>query len=231
MLLDLHIEGSAPVTLLVRDESRSTRSTSGGNLDDENRFAENFDNGDDKLGDTISLSKKRKHIQQHQTSRAATEEYEIFSASHARQKCHKRKHSKTGSKTQTNMAWKDQQNTNNGKLAIGHSQSLSSSKSSLSLDSFHSESEIDRLRSAASSKGSLSSRQQHVESKLSSCSGRIAGESEKGGIMLSLEEGRLSIGRSPQNIDKGMFSAAQGQCIVRNIILHINTQWTYNAPK
>ncbi|XP_059089353.1 uncharacterized protein LOC131885344 [Tigriopus californicus] len=29
MLLDLHLEGSAPVTLLVRDESRSTRSTSG----------------------------------------------------------------------------------------------------------------------------------------------------------------------------------------------------------
>ena len=29
MVLDLHVEGSAPVTLLVRDESRSTRSTSG----------------------------------------------------------------------------------------------------------------------------------------------------------------------------------------------------------
>ena len=28
MMLDLHIEGAAPVTLLVRDESRSTRSTS-----------------------------------------------------------------------------------------------------------------------------------------------------------------------------------------------------------
>merc|ERR1711976_412420 len=27
MMLDLHIEGAAPVTLLVRDESRSTRST------------------------------------------------------------------------------------------------------------------------------------------------------------------------------------------------------------
>ena len=27
-MLDLHIEGAAPVTLLVRDESRSTRSTS-----------------------------------------------------------------------------------------------------------------------------------------------------------------------------------------------------------
>ena len=28
LMLDLHIEGAAPVTLLVRDESRSTRSTS-----------------------------------------------------------------------------------------------------------------------------------------------------------------------------------------------------------
>ena len=29
MVLDLHIEGAGPITLLVRDESRSTHSTSG----------------------------------------------------------------------------------------------------------------------------------------------------------------------------------------------------------
>ena len=34
MMLDLHIEGAAPVTLLVRDESRSTRSTSVNKEDD-----------------------------------------------------------------------------------------------------------------------------------------------------------------------------------------------------
>ena len=34
MMLDLHIEGAAPVTLLVRDESRSTRSTSFNKDDD-----------------------------------------------------------------------------------------------------------------------------------------------------------------------------------------------------
>ena len=34
MMLDLHIEGAAPVTLLVRDESRSTRSTSMNKEDD-----------------------------------------------------------------------------------------------------------------------------------------------------------------------------------------------------
>ena len=33
-MLDLHIEGAAPVTLLVRDESRSTRSTSVNKEDD-----------------------------------------------------------------------------------------------------------------------------------------------------------------------------------------------------
>ena len=33
MVLDLHVEGAGPITLLVRDESRSTRSTSGGNRD------------------------------------------------------------------------------------------------------------------------------------------------------------------------------------------------------
>ena len=35
MMLDLHIEGAAPVTLLVRDESRSTRSTSFNREEDE----------------------------------------------------------------------------------------------------------------------------------------------------------------------------------------------------
>ena len=35
MMLDLHIEGAAPVTLLVRDESRSTRSTSMNKDDDD----------------------------------------------------------------------------------------------------------------------------------------------------------------------------------------------------
>lgn len=35
MMLDLHIEGAAPVTLLVRDESRSTRSTSMNRDEDE----------------------------------------------------------------------------------------------------------------------------------------------------------------------------------------------------
>ena len=42
MLLDLHIEGSGPVTLLVRDESRSTRSTSACQEDDQCNSDENI---------------------------------------------------------------------------------------------------------------------------------------------------------------------------------------------
>ena len=40
MMLDLHIEGAAPVTLLVRDESRSTRSTSVNKDEDVEEFPE-----------------------------------------------------------------------------------------------------------------------------------------------------------------------------------------------
>ena len=55
MLLDLHIEGSAPVTLLVRDESRSTRSTSG-YLEDDKSVA---GNSNENLSNIKDSSKPR----------------------------------------------------------------------------------------------------------------------------------------------------------------------------
>ena len=124
MLLDLHIEGSAPVTLLVRDESRSTRSTSG-YLEDDKSVAgnsnENLSNikdsskprvedtimGDDSF-DNLSITREKKRRSEIQA--------------------HSRKHKKKKIK-------RDEESRD----FLEASMSVSSSKSSLFLDSEGSE--------------------------------------------------------------------------------------------
>ena len=131
MLLDLHIEGSAPVTLLVRDESRSTRSTSGYMEDDKSVQGYSEDNH-------AHLEEKNKrfhNISQGLHATVGDDSFDPFSNNQekkrrAKKNNHVKKHAKKKFKGGAEM-----------KGDLETSMSVSSSKSSLFLDSFHSESE------------------------------------------------------------------------------------------
>ena len=86
MLLDLHIEGSGPVTLLVRDESRSTRSTSACMEDDQVQSDENIANIEEKCVRRVN------HIQEAFGSTVGDESFDTLSMIQERKR-RRRKHS------------------------------------------------------------------------------------------------------------------------------------------
>ena len=128
MLLDLHIEGSAPVTLLVRDESRSTRSTSG-NMEDEKSIG----NSEEHLISADTKPKRKKHTQQGDRNVAEDSSDNLLLDQEKQKRARKRNHSRR----HTSEIPKPDFHTGE----TGNSISSSSSKSSLFLDSFHSDPE------------------------------------------------------------------------------------------
>ena len=123
MLLDLHIEGSGPVTLLVRDESRSTRSTSACMEDDQVNSDENIAQIEDKRVRRVN------DIQQVLGSTVGDESFDTLSMIEERKR-RRRKHSHARKQAKKKMKYDKEPN---GKLE--NSMSVSSSKSSLFLDS------------------------------------------------------------------------------------------------
>ena len=122
MLLDLHIEGSAPVTLLVRDESRSTRSTSG-NLEDEKSVD---GNSAENLTPLETKPKRKTHkVQQGHGNAVADDSYDNSVVNQGK-KVRTKKHRKQFKETSP-----DDVEAGEG---IGKSMSVSSSKSSLGFE-------------------------------------------------------------------------------------------------
>ena len=143
-MLDLHIEGSGPVTLLVRDESRSTRSTSGCMEDDRSNHGisdENIAKIEDKCVRHVN------NIQQVLGSTIGDESFDTLSMIQERKR-RRRKHSQTRKNNKKKL-----KSDHDSKGKLEDSMSLSSSKSSLFLDSFPSESEkgddIDKFSSSS----------------------------------------------------------------------------------
>ena len=121
MMLDLHIEGSGPVTLLVRDESRSTRSTSGCMEDDRSNHGisdENIAKIEDKCVRHVS------NIQQALGSTIGDESFDTLSMIQERKR-RRRKHSQTRKKNKKKLKC-----DHNSKGKLEDSMSVSSSKSS-----------------------------------------------------------------------------------------------------
>ena len=128
MLLDLHIEGSAPVTLLVRDESRSTRSTSGCPEDDQK--------SEENLAHLGARPKRRVHnVHQVLDSTIGDDSFDVVSMTQeTKRRKNKHSHPTKPKKKKINC-----DEVTSGDLEA--SVSISSSRSSLFLDSFHSVSE------------------------------------------------------------------------------------------
>ena len=129
MLLDLHIEGSAPVTLLVRDESRSTRSTSG-YLEDDKSVA---GNSNENLSNIKDSSKPRVEDTKGNSMIMGDNSFDNLSINQEKKRraeiqAHPRKQKKKKIK-------RDEESTD----FLEASMSVSSSKSSLFLDSEGSE--------------------------------------------------------------------------------------------
>jgi hypothetical protein len=132
MLLDLHIEGSAPVTLLVRDESRSTRSTSGYMEDDKSVQGHSEEN----LARLEAKNQRKFHnVSQRLHTSIGDDSFDTFS-NNQEKKRRAKKHNDA-----KKHAKKKFQGGAEIKGDLETSMSVSSSKSSLFLDSFHSESE------------------------------------------------------------------------------------------
>ena len=129
MLLDLHIEGSAPVTLLVRDESRSTRSTSG-YLEDDKSVA---GNSNENLSNIKDSFKPRVEDTEGNSMIMGDDSFDNLSITREKKRrseiqSHSRKHKKKKIK-------RDEESRD----FLEASMSVSSSKSSLFLDSEGSE--------------------------------------------------------------------------------------------
>ena len=144
MLLDLHVEGSGPVTLLVRDESRSTRSTSGCLEDDRSNHGISDENIAQIEGKGV---REVNNIGQVLGSTIGDESFDTLSMIQERKRRRRRhSHNKKNAKKKLKC-----DNDSKGKLE--NSMSVSSSKSSLFLDSFPSESEkgddIDKFSSSS----------------------------------------------------------------------------------
>ena len=144
MLLDLHVEGSGPVTLLVRDESRSTRSTSGCLEDDRSNHGISDENIAQIEGKCV---REVNNIGQVLGSTIGDESFDTLSMIQERKRRRRRhSHNKKNAKKKLKC-----DNDSKGKLE--NSMSVSSSKSSLFLDSFPSESEkgddIDKFSSSS----------------------------------------------------------------------------------
>ena len=123
MLLDLHIEGSGPVTLLVRDESRSTRSTSACMEDDQVNSDENIAQIEDKHVRRVN------DIQQVLGSTVGDESFDTLSMIEERKR-RRRKHSHARKQAKKKLKYEKESNEK-----LENSMSVSSSKSSLFLDS------------------------------------------------------------------------------------------------
>ena len=123
MLLDLHIEGSGPVTLLVRDESRSTRSTSACLEDDQCNSDENIAQIEEKCVRRVN------DIQQVLGSTVGDESFDTLSMVEER----KRRRRKNGQARKHPKKKLKSEIESKGKFE--HSMSVASSKSSLFLDS------------------------------------------------------------------------------------------------
>ena len=123
MLLDLHIEGSGPVTLLVRDESRSTRSTSACLEDDQCNSDENIAQIEEKCVRRVN------DIQQVLGSTIGDESFDTLSMVEER----KRRRRKNGQARKHPKKKLKSEIESKGKFE--NSMSVASSKSSLFLDS------------------------------------------------------------------------------------------------
>ena len=122
MLLDLHIEGSGPVTLLVRDESRSTRSTSACLEDDQCNSDENIAQIEEKCIRRVN------DIQQVLGSTVGDESFDTLSMVEER----KRRRRKNGQARKHPKKKLKSEIESKGKFE--NSMSVASSKSSLFLD-------------------------------------------------------------------------------------------------